>query len=233
MDDFLVMQGGAVKSLSDSGKFGGFLILFDVVDLENERFTKRTITWLEDGDRRPLIYAHGQSKEFGKRKITHVTVENQADGVWVEGRLPIAESLKVEQLWEGIKADKLGLSSGSSSHLVEKRRVGNVVELSTWPVFEASLTFNPAQTRSRAMALKSLSPADFDLFADHRPGPEARAREIYVQTVIDRYEQVMRDFERSQHADAKAEEFDYYNALAQVANLECDIRRIKLEQMKT
>lgn len=231
MDDFLVTSGGAIKSLSDTGKVGGYLVLFDIVDLDQEYFTKAgSDFWLHGKSLLPLIYDHGRDKTLRKRKLTHVYHDTQDKGLWIEGKLPLGDGPEIERIWEAVKRDELGLSSGSSSHLVEGVKRPHGTELTTWPITEASLALRPAQPQSRAIALKSLPVSDFDLFADHRPSPEERAREIYVDLLKSRHERVMREFERSQHADAKAEEFDYYNALAQLEIEKCELRKLQLKK---
>ncbi len=175
-EDFLVSPGGALKSLSDSGKVGGYLVLFgpDNIDLTDEYFSPSCDFWLEGKTLLPLIFDHGRSQVFKRQKLTHVRVETQDAGVWIEGKLPIRESAKIEQLWEAVKADQLGLSSGTSGHLAERVKRGRVNEIVTWPISEASLAPAPCQPKSRAVALKSLPAADFDLFADHELSIEQR-----------------------------------------------------------
>jgi hypothetical protein len=178
-DDFVVSAGGPLKSLSDSGKVGGYLVLTgpEYIDLDREYFSTDCDFWLEGKSLIPMLFDHGRSEVFKRRRITHVRVEKQDAGVWIEGKLPIRESSEVEQLWESVKRDELGLSSGTSEHLMERVRRGNVTEIVSWPISEASLAPRPAQPKSRAVALKSLPRAEFDLYAD----PEERARQIYEQ----------------------------------------------------
>ncbi len=167
-EDFLVCPGGSLKSLSDSGKVGGHLVLFGPhnIDLDNEYFSAACDFWLEGKSFLPLIYDHGRSSTFRKNKLTHVRFEKQPEGIWIEGRLPINESAAIEALWESVKRDELGLSSGTSGHLAERIPRGTVSEITVWPITEASLAKQPVQPRSRAVALKSLPADDFDVFAN-------------------------------------------------------------------
>ena len=194
-EDYLIVGGGALKSLSDSGKVGGHLVLYDDVDLQEEFFTRKTDFWLEGKSFLPLIFAHGRSPQFGRKKLTHVRWENQYEGLWVEGRLPIKESAKIEALWEAVKRDELGLSSGSAGHLVERVKRAHATEIVTWPLSEASLSPNPCQPKSRAIALKSLPVADFDLYGERQPSAEQRAYQIYAELLQSQHEMLMREIE--------------------------------------
>jgi len=161
-EDFLVATGGAIKSLSDKGKVGGFLVLFDLMDQDGERFTAKTDYWLEGKTNLPLLYDHGRDKTLKRRRLTSVTFNTQARGIWVEGQLPLGTSKEVDRIWDAVKADRLGLSSGAVAHLVERAPTGRGVEIKSWPVSEASLTPEPAQHYSRAVALKSIQPVGLD-----------------------------------------------------------------------
>jgi HK97 family phage prohead protease len=215
-EDFLVVGGSALKALSDGGKFGGFLVLFNDVDLEGERFTSETDFWLAGKSLLPLLYDHGRSRVFGKKKLTHVCHDVQPQGLWVEGRLPLGDGPEVEQLWHSVKSDQLGLSSGSSSHLVEKRRAGDAVEILSWPISEASLAPMPAQPRSRAMALKSLPPAEFEFsLRKENLSPERQAMSAAVEFERIRFKSIT-GRHVSLDDEAREEMRAYYSALAEI-----------------
>lgn len=224
-EDFLVMQGSAVKSLSDSGKVGGYLVLYgpDNTDLDGEYFRHDCDFSLEGRSLLPMLYDHGRSPVFKRQKLTHVRFENQKDtGIWIEGNLPIRESYKIEQVWEAVKADELGLSSGTSEHLMERVRRGHLNEIVNWPISEASLAKRPAQPKSRAVALKSLPLTDFDSLSDYHQTPEQKAAQIYADLIVSQHERRMKEFEKSLHGDDKAEEQAYYNALANMYKYKLD-----------
>lgn len=166
-EDFLVISGGSIKSLNDSGKVGGYLALFgpENVDLQSEFFSPDCDFWLEAKSLLPMIYDHGRSPEFRRKKLTHVRFERHDQGLWIEGRLPIQDSPAIEQLWEQVKRDELGLSSGTAGHLAGRVPRGSVTEIVEWPITEASLARRPAQPKSRAVALKSLPLSDFEIVA--------------------------------------------------------------------
>jgi hypothetical protein len=164
-EDFLVATGGVIKSLGDKGRVGGYLVLFDLIDGDGEHFTAKTDYWLEGKTSLPLLYDHGRDKVLKRRRLTSVSFTTQPRGIWVEGQLPLGSSEEVDTIWEAVKADRLGLSSGAVAHLVERGASGRGVEIKSWPVSEASLTPEPAQRFSRAVALKSVAPIAFDELA--------------------------------------------------------------------
>lgn len=199
-EDYLVASGGALKSLSDSGKIGGHLVLFGPhnVDLDNEYFSSACDFWLEGKSFIPAIYDHGRSQTFRKNKLTHVRFEKQHEGLWIEGKLPIRESAAIEALWESIKRDELGWSSGTSGHLAERIPRGDVTEIVTWPITEASLARRPAQPRSRAVALKSIELVEFEYTPRHELQSETnyyeqRAAQIYADLLMSQHERRMRE----------------------------------------
>jgi phage head maturation protease len=215
-DDFLVAAGSTLKSISDSGKVGGYLVLFDAVDKDQEFFTRSTDFWLENKSSLPLIYDHGRSPTFGRKKLTNVMVETQDAGVWIEGKLPIRESAKIEGLWEDVKADRLGLSSGTSGHLAERVKRAHATEITLWPISEASLALMPAQPKSRAVALKSLAAAEFEL--SQRWGslsPEEQSLNLRAEFERLRFLQITRDCKPSSLVEEdKAEMQKIYAAMA-------------------
>lgn len=214
-DDFLVFPGGSLKSLSDTGKIGGFLVLFEVTDLESDYFTKdKTDYWLEGKSLLPLIWRHGLDRTIGRKRLTHVYHNIQDEGLWIEGKLPLRSSAEVDQIWDRVQKDEIGLSSGTAGHLVHKEfnphRRAN--EIKSWPLTEASLTPQPVQPRSRAVALKSLPTSDFESL--NPQSAEQRAATIYAETLIRGHELRMMGYIPSLHEDSRSEEQDYYNALA-------------------
>ncbi len=218
-DDFLVAAGSTLKSISDSGKVGGYLVLFDAVDKDQEFFTRSTDFWLENKSSLPLIYDHGRSPTFGRKKLTNVMVETHDAGVWIEGKLPIRESAKIEGLWEDVKADRLGLSSGTSGHLAERVKRAHATEITLWPISEASLALMPAQPKSRAVALKSLAAAEFEL-SQQRWGslsPEERALNLRAAAEFERlrFLQITRECRPSLDGEDREEMRRIYAALAE------------------
>lgn len=175
MDDILVSIGGAVKSLGN-GKFEAPLVTFGGADLSNEFFTKTTDFWVDFPSRLPLLYHHGQDTKIGKQRLGdgRATVKSDDAGVWMEGQLNLANEYE-RAISDLIDAGKMGTSSGSASHLVERKREGKSVEIITWPLVEASLTPTPCEPRNRVMSLKSFmaSAEDNEDFEDLSSGIEA------------------------------------------------------------
>lgn len=259
--DTLIAFGGACKSLPQRGPgwFSGLGVIYsskDDTDLEGEYFTKQTRFGLRPGNEVITFYRHGQNPKVGRRQLTFARFSEEAEGIRFTGQLNMKDPFQ-QRIDRLIGKNKMGLSTGSMGHLVVKEPRGNAFELVSWIIGELSLTPTPCEVRTRQglVSLKSLM-ADYEpteaemdqwemeeeAIADaymQRVAPksynhdaEQKAREIYVELIKSRYEAVMQDFERSQHGDAKAEEYDYYNALAQIEIRKCELRRLQLEKMK-
>jgi hypothetical protein len=52
------------------------------------------------------------------------------------------------------KQGKMGFSSGAAAHLVERKSMGDVSEITRWPIAEASITPTPAEYRNSVKSLK-------------------------------------------------------------------------------
>lgn len=158
-------DGGACKSLDAKGKVGGYLVLFgspQATDASKFRdyFTKDTDFGLDLSTRSRVLYHHGLNKEVGAKALgTGGGGSLKADevGIWMEAQLDLRD--KYEAAIDGmVKAGRLGLSSGTASHLIrrEKQADGSNKVLS-WPLgLDASLTPAPAEPRTSAVAIKSL-----------------------------------------------------------------------------
>lgn len=159
--DSLVTFGGAVKALPD-GKVVGQLVRFSSAtapDLTGDFFTPSTDFDVDDWSTviKGVYYAHGQDAQIGKRRIGKASLKHDELGVWVEAQLDLADEYQAA-IYEMAKQDKLGWSSGSVAHLVERKAVtDDISEITRWPLAEASLTPQPAEPRNVAVAsLKSL-----------------------------------------------------------------------------
>jgi phage head maturation protease len=160
MDSTLIHYGGAVKTIGDDGKVGGYLVVFGdehTPDLSAHRdyFTKATDFDIEDGDKRSIFFSHGLDAKMGKRKIGKVAMKVDDVGVWVDGQLNLRDEYE-QAIYRMVKAGKLGWSSGAVSHLVERKSVGDAHEITVWPIGESSLTPTPAEPRADALSLKAL-----------------------------------------------------------------------------
>lgn len=163
--DELLYFGGAVKTLDEQGKVGGYLVRFSSAsdpDITGARdfFTPDTDFWLEDAEvKRAAIYDHGLDSVLKRRKLGVGTIKVDEVGVWMEAQLELRDEYE-RAVFEMAKAGKLGWSSGSAPHLVERKRHGNGAhEVTSWPIVEASLTPTPAEPRNGAVSLKSYATA--------------------------------------------------------------------------
>jgi hypothetical protein len=244
--DAVCISGGPVKSLPGKGLgwFGGMGVVYGTektTDLESDFFTARSRLSLQEGDTVRTFYRHGGDRVAGKTELTRSSFRPQPGGIWFEGRLDLNDPLqrRVNNL---VVKNKLGFSTGSLSHLVVKERKGSANEIVAWPVGELSLTPTPCEPRTRVVSLKSLMSgsagftetdlerweAEQETLADQyllavggglnkkSLAAEQRAREIYVELLKSQHEMRMREFERSVHHDSRAEEQQYYSAMAQL-----------------
>jgi hypothetical protein len=160
--DSAIVFGGAVKALGD-GKYRAPLVTFSTSadpDLTKDYFTKSTDFWREFPSEITTIYSHAQdptmkSAKIGENGKAALSVDDA--GVWMEGQLNLADQYEAA-IYSMIEAGKMGTSSGSAPHLVERveSNVKGVYEIKSWPLVEASLTPCPAEPRNRVVPLKSL-----------------------------------------------------------------------------
>ena len=154
--DTLVWFGGAVKALDDSGKIGGYLVRFstaDDPDLAGDFFTKNT----DFGPIKtsPILYHHGMDQQIKGTRLGIGELEVKDAGVWLQGQLDLRNEYE-EAIFEMAKQGKLGWSSGTASHLVEREAVGKSWHIKSWPLgLDASLTPTPCEPRTKAIPLKS------------------------------------------------------------------------------
>ena len=164
-DETLISFGGAVKALG-GGYFEAPLVTFGQSsdpDLTGDYFTKQTDFWREFPEKVPLLYAHGLDDTMKKTKIGggKTTLKMTDDAIWMTGQLDLANKYEA-RIYELIEQKRLGTSSGSASHMVDRKQVGSSFEITSWPITEASLTPNPAEPKNygQVRALKSLELTD-------------------------------------------------------------------------
>lgn len=166
-DHLIGPHGGEVKDLDDKGKIGGYLVLFGGPkehDLEKDFFTKDTDFWLDDGEgETATLWAHGTDPKIGQKRIDKdwgsVVVKDA--GVWMETQLQKRNQYE-EAIQKLAEKGKLGLSSGTASHLVQREKTkegpDGVTHIKQWPIgLDGSLTPVPAEPRIKVQPLKSLS----------------------------------------------------------------------------
>lgn len=154
--DALVTLGDSVKALGD-GRVGGYLVKFSTAndpDMTGDYFTSQTD--FGDADKSPVLYHHGLDVKVGKRVIGDATLRRDDVGVWAEAQLKLRDDYE-RTIYRLVEAGKLGWSSGTASHLVERKSHGKAQEITRWPLgLDASLTPTPAEPRNSAMPIKSL-----------------------------------------------------------------------------
>ncbi len=156
--DTLVVWGGEVKALEGTGKVGGYLVRFSTPqdpDLTGDFFDASTD--FGPHTRTLVFYDHGFDDTLACRTLsTDAAMETREAGVWVEAQLALRDEYE-RRIYEMAKAGKLGWSSGTASHLVEREPMGKAYRITRWPLgLDASLTPTPAEPRAQAVPLKSL-----------------------------------------------------------------------------
>ncbi len=177
----LTFAGGAIKALGDTGVIGGFGVLFsgpDSPDLENEFFTAATDFDLEDRRSVRLLFAHGLDQTLGPRQLGRAAFEFQEKGIWFESVLDRNDATQ-GQIYDLVKQNIFGFSSGSVSHLVRTRPAGRANEILSWPLSELSITARPVEPRAKVTALKAFAAGEFEL--EHLVNPLQRRIDAAVR----------------------------------------------------
>jgi len=165
----LVISGGECKAL-EGGKVGGYLVLFGDAskpDLVGDYFTPATDFGLEQAAKSRIYFDHGMDSTLKKLALGEVSLKVDKKGVWAEGQLKAreeyADAVKEiigKDLPDLIAGKKLGWSSGTAAHLVERKKVGEAFEITAWPLgLDASLTATPCEPRTLAVPLKAWIPS--------------------------------------------------------------------------
>ena len=167
--DELLFFGESIKAVKmDDGsvKLGGYLVRYgskDTPDITGEFFTKDTD--FGDAEKATVYLNHRYPVKFGndsmqyKEKLGKATLTKDDAGVYAEILIG-AHNEYEKAIAEAGLAGKLGWSSGTAGHLVDREQVGKAVFLKSWPLgLDASLTPTPAEYRSsnQVIPLKSFS----------------------------------------------------------------------------
>lgn len=155
----LVWFGESVKAVTDDGKVGGYLVKFsdaDAPDLSGEFFTAKTdFAMLSDNS--ATYYQHGLDPTLGRKMLPTATLKVDDVGVWAETQLDLRNAYE-KAIFDMVKSGKMGWSSGTAAHLVEKEECGKAVFIKRWPLgLDASLTPTPCEPCAAAVPLKSLT----------------------------------------------------------------------------
>lgn len=129
-----------IKNSENQHKITGYGVLFNVKDLDGDTFTKDTDYGLtRDLIGMPCFYGH-KGTQIGL--VTNYSIDDV--GIWYEIELDKSNRYlsKLEQL---TNEQRIGMSSGALSHLVEKDADGTIKR---WLMNEISLLTNPAESRT-------------------------------------------------------------------------------------
>jgi hypothetical protein len=155
--DMLLAFGGEAKALKDS-KVGGYLVKFSTAsdpDLTGDFFSEATDFDLKRSTSTSVYYDHGLDGTLKTRSLGIGTMVKDGVGIWVEAQLDMRDEYD-RAIMQLVKQGKLGWSSGTAAHLVDRRTVGKSNEIVRWPLgLDASLTPTPAEPRLVAVPLKS------------------------------------------------------------------------------
>jgi phage head maturation protease len=166
----LVAYGSEIKTLEDKGdrlKIGGYLVLFgspeepDATRLRDYFTPSTDFDIPASGASSTVYYHHGLNPTLKARPLGKAYLTIDEAGVWMEAELRARDEYEAK-IQELVRQGKLGLSSGTASHLVERTAVKNVYgeevhRIDRWPLgLDASLTPAPGEPRTRAWCLKSL-----------------------------------------------------------------------------
>ena len=152
-----ISYGGEIKSLGD-GKLGGYLVRFSSEldpDLEDDFFAKDTDFDMDFPGLATVYFNHGVDPKIKQRKLGKAKLKLDEFGIWAETILQERDEYE-KFLINLAKEGKLGWSSGTASHLIERESVGKAFKITRWPLgLDASLTHTPAEPRNTVIPLKS------------------------------------------------------------------------------
>lgn len=178
--EVLIYAGGAVKAAGESGEIAGYAVRWGSPELPDRTPTKDYFTPETHFGRYAagpidLLYHHGLPSVKGRPnalaevEIGRATVARDDEGLWLAGSLDLSIP-GVAELWGQLKADDdaFGLSSGAVSHRVRRVPQPNGSHwLKRWDLVEVSITPEPGEPRTAAVALKSLlEDSDAESFVD-------------------------------------------------------------------
>ncbi|HEV2863042.1 MAG TPA: hypothetical protein VGX48_18650 [Pyrinomonadaceae bacterium] len=188
--DELLYFGDAVKALG-GGKVGGYLVRFSTAndpDLARDFFTRETDYDLQPETKTAIYFDHGLDPVIKKRVLGRASMKVDEVGVWVEGVLEMRDDYE-RSIYDLAEKGKLGWSSGTAPHLVERKKVGGSNQIIRWPLgLDASLTPTPCEFRNAAVSLKRYTAERavknvFEQAVEERSESYAeRARDLYSLT---------------------------------------------------
>jgi HK97 family phage prohead protease len=144
-----------LKSIDDrTATIEGYAVVFGGQDLDGEHFEPSTNFWLEyTASELPVLYEHGLDETIGRAVLGRVVIKTVDDlGLWVQAEIDRSRRYAAYIL-ELIKTGRVGWSTGTVPHLVEK--VGGMIR--SWPLVECSLTPTPCEPRTLSVRLAAKS----------------------------------------------------------------------------
>jgi HK97 family phage prohead protease len=189
--DITTCYADAVKS-DRLGYVKGYLVRFGDAsksDLEGDFFTANTDFGFPaaKGQRVPLnvYYHHGMDSVVGRKSIGTGFVKMDDTGLWYEAQLDLADEY-AKMVAKLCKQGKMGFSSGAASHMVERKSMGDVAEITRWCIAEASITPTPAEYRNSVKSIEEYyGMEEMDDMEEMAPepmpeqSPEEYAAEVY------------------------------------------------------
>lgn len=157
--DTLISYGSEIKAAQD-GTVGGYLVMFGTpatADFDGDFFTENTDFGFTGEIKTPIYYHHGLDGALKLRRLeTDATIGIDKAGVWIKAQLALRDEYEKAINDLLIKRKKAGWSSGTASHLVERKAVGNAKEVTRWHLgLDASITPTPNDYRNVA-SIKTL-----------------------------------------------------------------------------
>lgn len=155
----LIAYGGEIKA-AKNGNVSGYLVIFGTpsdADFDGDFFTKETDFGFTGEVKTPVYYHHGLDKTLKLRRLEkEATIGIDDVGVWIKTQLALRDEYEqaIDEML--IKRKKAGWSSGTASHLVERKAVGNAKQITRWHLgLDASITPTPNDYRN-VVSIKAL-----------------------------------------------------------------------------
>jgi HK97 family phage prohead protease len=128
-------------------------------DRTNERIVRGAFRdtiqrWKDAGRDVPLVWDHSRNAHDIIGSIDSSSMQEQAAGLYVEGRLDLEDSELAREAWRSVKRGRVSLSFG---YLTEGEREGRdgIKELTQLDLMEVTLTSVPANADARILGFKS------------------------------------------------------------------------------
>jgi len=161
MDDKLIYYGDSLKVISqtnDQAVVGGYVARYGSpkdTDADREYFTTETDFDIKSGEERSVYFHHGLDRNLKNRRLGRATITYDEVGAWAESVIELSDRY-AQKIVQFIKEGRLGYSSGTAPHLVERQPVEGATHIKYWPIAEVSITPTPAEPRNRVYQIKSI-----------------------------------------------------------------------------